>query len=174
MERVLVVESFSRSEGAAWAANLAQELTGHWPTDVVITHYHGDHANGVAGFRKDGGAPRIWTTPTTRKLLSEGRISAGRGDEAARAELIDGAVFGTYNEHFTWPIMETIVPYMCARHGHDINFVGCIIVRSNWEAQAEKQLMANRAAQMARDIGADGAIVTTNQRGQRFVETIGD
>jgi hypothetical protein len=87
-------------------------------------------------------------------------------------EMLDGAVFGTYNEHFTWPIMETIVPYMCARHGQDINFLGCIVVRSNWEAQAEKQLMANRAAQMARDIGADGAIVTTNQRGQRFVETI--
>lgn len=87
-------------------------------------------------------------------------------------ELVDGAVFGTYNEHFTWPVMETIVPYMCGRHGKDMNFAGCIVVRSNWEAQAEKQLMANRAAQTAKDIGADGAIVTTNQRGQRFVETI--
>lgn len=87
-------------------------------------------------------------------------------------EMIDGAVFGTYNEHVTWPLTESIVPYMCKRHGNDINFVGCIVVRSNWEAQAEKQLMANRAAQMAKDIGASGAIVTTNQRGQRFVETV--
>ena len=91
-ERVLVVESFARSQGAAWAAKQARELTGRWPTDVVITHYHGDHANGVAGFRKDGEAPRIWTTPTTRRLLSEGRSNAGRGDETARGELIDGAV----------------------------------------------------------------------------------
>jgi glycine reductase len=87
-------------------------------------------------------------------------------------EMIDGAVCGTYMENFTWPIMETIVPHMCSRHGEDFNFVGCIIVRSNWEAQAEKQLMANRAAQMALDLGAQGAIVTTNVRGQRFLETI--
>ena len=87
-------------------------------------------------------------------------------------EMIDGAVFGTYMEHFTWPIMETIVPHLCSRHGRDFNFVGCIVVRSNWEAQAEKQLMANRAAQMASALGANGAIVTTNQRGQRFVETV--
>ncbi|MEE9231137.1 MAG: glycine/sarcosine/betaine reductase component B subunit, partial [Acidobacteriota bacterium] len=86
-------------------------------------------------------------------------------------EMIDGAVFGTYMENFTWPILETIVPHLCSRHGSDFNFVGCIVVRSNWEAQSEKQLMANRAAQLARDLGAQGAIVTTNVRGQRFVET---
>jgi glycine reductase complex component B subunit alpha and beta len=87
-------------------------------------------------------------------------------------ELLDGAIGGAYNENFTWPILETIVPYMCGRHGSDFNFVGCIIVRSNWEAQIEKELMANRAAQLAVDVGARGAIVTTNVRGQRFVETM--
>jgi sarcosine reductase len=87
-------------------------------------------------------------------------------------ELLDGAVCGAYNENYTWPLLETIVPYMCSRHDIDFNFVGCIIVRSNWEAQAEKELMANRAAQLAVDVGAQGAIVTTNVRGQRFVETI--
>ena len=40
-------------------------------------------------------------------------------------EMIDGAVFGTYMEHFTWPIVETIVPHLCSRHGVDFNFVGC-------------------------------------------------
>ncbi|MDP6419837.1 MAG: glycine/sarcosine/betaine reductase component B subunit [SAR202 cluster bacterium] len=87
-------------------------------------------------------------------------------------EMLDGAVSGAYNENFTWPIMETLVPYMCSRHGIDFNFSGCIIVRSNWESQAEKQLMANRAAQLAVDTGVTGAIVTTNVRGQRFLETI--
>ncbi len=87
-------------------------------------------------------------------------------------ELMDGAVCGAYQENFTWPILETIVPHLAARHGVDLNFAGCIVVRSNWESQAEKQLMANRAAQMAADIGAQGAIVTTNVRGQRFLETI--
>jgi glycine reductase len=75
-------------------------------------------------------------------------------------------------ENFTWSIMETIVPHLCARHGKDLNFLGCIVVRSNWEAQAEKQLMANRATQLALDLGAQGAVVTTNVRGQRFLETI--
>ncbi|MDP6454658.1 MAG: glycine/sarcosine/betaine reductase component B subunit [SAR202 cluster bacterium] len=87
-------------------------------------------------------------------------------------ELIDGAICGSYQENFTWPILETIVPHMCSRHGEDFNFVGCIVVRSNWEAQAEKQLMANRAAQLAVNAGAQGAIVTTNVRGQRFLETV--
>ena len=88
------------------------------------------------------------------------------------SEVLDGAICGAYQENFTWPIMETIVPYMCARHGEDLNFVGCIVVRSNWESQTEKQLMANRTAQLAQLIGASGAIVTTNVRGQRFLETI--
>ncbi|HJN87378.1 MAG: glycine/sarcosine/betaine reductase component B subunit [Dehalococcoidia bacterium] len=87
-------------------------------------------------------------------------------------EVLDGAICGAYQYNPTWPIIETIVPHMCARHGTDFNFVGCIVVRSNWEAQAEKQLMANRAAQLAIDVGAQGAIVTTNVRGQRFLETV--
>jgi len=86
-------------------------------------------------------------------------------------EVMDGAVFGAYNENFTWPLTNTIVPYMCGRHGVDFNFLGVVVVRSNWESQAEKQLMANRAAQLALDAGAQGVIVTTNWRGQRFAET---
>ena len=89
-ERVLVVESFARSRGAAWAAQQARELTGRWPTDVVITHYHGDHANGVAGFRKDGESPRIWTTAATHELLPRGDRNDGRADAGARAEMFDG------------------------------------------------------------------------------------
>ena len=71
-------------------------------------------------------------------------------------------------QNFTWPILETLVPRLCAGHGIDFNFAGCIVVRSNWEAQAEKELMADRAARLALAVGAQGAIVTTNVRGQRF------
>ena len=46
------------------------------------------------------------------------------------------------------------------------------MVRTNWQEQWQKQLMANRAAQIASMLGADGAIVTTTIRGQRFVEAI--
>ena len=87
-------------------------------------------------------------------------------------EMVDGAVFGTYGAHVTWPLTNTIVLEMCRRHGKDFNFGGCIVCRTNWESMAEKQLMADRAAHLAKRIKADGAIVTTNIRGQRFVETI--
>lgn len=90
-ERVLVVESFASSKGAVWAARQARELTGRWPTDVVISHYHGDHANGVAGFRDGGAAPKVWTTSTTRELLAPSGENDGRVDTAARAALIAGA-----------------------------------------------------------------------------------
>ncbi len=87
-ERVLVVESFASAEGAAWVAKKAQELTGRWPTDVVLTHYHGDHTNGVAGFRKGQSHPAIWATPTTREpLLDTSGNNDGRGDQAPRDEI---------------------------------------------------------------------------------------
>ena len=91
-ERVLVVESFARPAGASWVASQAQALTGRRPTDVVITHYHGDHANGVNGFMGDGDTPRIWTTGKTKELLTkETPRNDGRGDESQRAGMFEGA-----------------------------------------------------------------------------------
>lgn len=90
-DRVLMVESFASAKGAGWAARQARELTGRWPTDVVITHYHGDHANGVTGLRDGDHTPTIWTTPTTHELITPSGRNEGRGDEAARKELIAGA-----------------------------------------------------------------------------------
>lgn len=67
---VLAIEGFNQPEGAAWLAARARELTGRWPTHVVLTHYHADHANGVAGY----GAARseivtLRVTATTRDLV---------------------------------------------------------------------------------------------------------
>ncbi len=87
-DRVLVFESFASSKGANWAARHARELTGRWPTDVVISHYHGDHANGVGGFRNGSESPRVWTTATTQELLAPSDQNQGRGDEAARTEML--------------------------------------------------------------------------------------
>ena len=87
-------------------------------------------------------------------------------------EMLDGAVAGTYMHHYTWPLTNTVALHMARGHGKDFNFLACIPLRSNWESQSDKQLMANRAAQMAQTVGAKGAIVTTNVRGQRFVETM--
>ncbi len=90
-ERVLVIESFASPKGAAWVARHTRELTGRRPTDVVVSHYHGDHSNGLAGFAQDGDAPRIWTTPTTSELLKPAGGNDGRGDREQRVALIAGA-----------------------------------------------------------------------------------
>ncbi len=91
-QKVLVIESFARGEGAAWAAARALELTGRRPTDVVITHYHGDHSNGLDGFAAEA-APRVRATPTTLELIraSGSGQDDGRGGRTERAALLDAA-----------------------------------------------------------------------------------
>ncbi|HJO80956.1 MAG TPA: glycine/sarcosine/betaine reductase component B subunit, partial [SAR202 cluster bacterium] len=61
---------------------------------------------------------------------------------------------------------------MCRRHGKTFNFLSCIIQRTNWTMQVEKEIAAERVAHLAAKIGAGAAITTTDIRGQRFVETI--
>ncbi|MDP7532948.1 MAG: glycine/sarcosine/betaine reductase component B subunit, partial [SAR202 cluster bacterium] len=87
-------------------------------------------------------------------------------------EVLDGAACGNFGRWLTWPLTNTIVLHMARRHGKDFNFLGCIMVRTMWEEQRQKELMANRAAVMASVVGADGAIVTPTLRGQRFLDTI--
>jgi glyoxylase-like metal-dependent hydrolase (beta-lactamase superfamily II) len=68
---VLAIEGFNQPEGAAWLAGKARELTGRWPTHVVLTHYHSDHANGVAGYVTGSDHPSIRSTERTRDLVVE-------------------------------------------------------------------------------------------------------
>ena len=66
----LVVEAFASEQGAAWVAEKARELTGRWPGLAVVSHYHGDHSAGSAGFASGGAAtPPIHATETTRNLV---------------------------------------------------------------------------------------------------------
>jgi hypothetical protein len=92
-------------------------------------------------------------------------------------EVLDGAVCGSFfsgdfYRWFTWPLTNSIVLHMCRRHGVDFNFLGCIMVRTMWEEQRQKELMANRAAHLATTLGAAGAIVTPTLRGQRMLDTM--
>jgi len=78
---VLVVEAFQTPEGSRWMAEKALELTGRWPTHVVVTHYHGDHSSGVAGFHgADHPGPGLHVTPTTQ-ALKEGGFSEETSSE---------------------------------------------------------------------------------------------
>ena len=84
---VIAVEGFNQPAGAAWLAARARELTGRSPTHVVVTHYHGDHANGVAGYlssESSSGKPAVRTTERTRDLVLEKNRPA---DEARTAAL---------------------------------------------------------------------------------------
>lgn len=65
---VLAIEGFFQPQGAAWLAARSRELTGRWPTDVLLTHYHADHVNGLAGYRTQNERPALRTSSATRDL----------------------------------------------------------------------------------------------------------
>jgi glyoxylase-like metal-dependent hydrolase (beta-lactamase superfamily II) len=78
---VLAVDAFFQPAGATWLAGKARELTGRRPTHVVLTHYHADHANGVAGYGADGVMPVVYATGTTRDDV----VARNRPPDDARA-----------------------------------------------------------------------------------------
>ena len=82
---VIAIEGFNEPAGASWLAAKARELTGRSPTHVVVTHYHADHANGVAGYLSPESAkPTLRTTERTRALVLERNKPA---DDARAAAL---------------------------------------------------------------------------------------
>lgn len=93
-------------------------------------------------------------------------------------ELLDGAICGGGFEAVsgggsTWIMANNpVVLELLRRHGKDVNFLGVIVQRTNWTNQSEYQLVADRTAYLGRQLGADGAIVTTDIRGQRWVGTM--
>ncbi|HEU0012259.1 MAG TPA: MBL fold metallo-hydrolase [Longimicrobium sp.] len=68
---VMVIEGFYQPKGAAWLAERTVELTDQWPSHIVLTHYHSDHANGVAGYLADCADPDVRATAVTRDLVLE-------------------------------------------------------------------------------------------------------
>jgi glyoxylase-like metal-dependent hydrolase (beta-lactamase superfamily II) len=87
---ILAIEGFNQPEGARWLGTKARELTGRWPTHVAITHYHADHANGVAGYAGDAARPVIRATDLTRSLVLERNLPA---DASRAAALRDAVLF---------------------------------------------------------------------------------
>jgi glyoxylase-like metal-dependent hydrolase (beta-lactamase superfamily II) len=93
---LLAVEGFYQPGGARWLTEQALALTGRRPTHVVLTHYHADHVNGVAGYGAGPEAPKVLSTETTRDLALErnqpaddSRAGALRDAEVLRAGALD-------------------------------------------------------------------------------------
>lgn len=88
---VLAIEGFNQVQGAEWMASQARQLTGKWPTHMVLTHYHADHSNGVAGYLS-GGHPAMRTTERTRELVLAKNLPA---DTARTGALSDVELLST-------------------------------------------------------------------------------
>jgi glycine reductase len=90
-------------------------------------------------------------------------------------EILDGALTGPYRTAFamSWTVANNpLLLDLYRRHGRDWNFLGVISLRTEWTTQAEKQLMANQTAKLARQLGAQGAVVTWDAGGNEFIEVV--
>lgn len=85
---VLAIEGFNKPEGAIWMAGKARELTGKWPTHVALTHYHSDHANGVAGYLNTSEHPVVRSTDRTRDLV----VERNKPEDPTRVAAVKGAI----------------------------------------------------------------------------------
>jgi glyoxylase-like metal-dependent hydrolase (beta-lactamase superfamily II) len=61
---LLMVEAFGSDDGARWMRERARELARREPTQVLLTHYHADHAGGLRAAREAGA--ELWCTARTR------------------------------------------------------------------------------------------------------------
>jgi glyoxylase-like metal-dependent hydrolase (beta-lactamase superfamily II) len=90
---VLAIEGFNMPAGAEWLATRAKELTGRWPTHVALTHYHSDHANGVAGYERPDARPVVHATELTRTQVLEKNLPA----DASRTDALKDVQYFTGN-----------------------------------------------------------------------------
>lgn len=87
---VLAIEAFMQPKGAKWWGEKAMELTGRWPTDVVSTHFHGDHTGGHKGYFTDKHKPNFWLTNTTKEDAEKSFSGRGmKGNEFQNVQTID-------------------------------------------------------------------------------------
>lgn len=90
-------------------------------------------------------------------------------------EILDGALTGPYRLAFavSWTLQNNpVLLELYRRHGREFNFNGVIVFRTEWTTQAEKQLMANQASKLAKELGAEGVLMTWDGGGNEFIEVI--
>lgn len=74
---VALIEGLVSPDGARWLAAQARELTGRDPDHVILTHYHGDHSNGLSAHYEDREAI-LHAAQTTLDTLRRGAEERGR------------------------------------------------------------------------------------------------
>ncbi|MBI4523397.1 MAG: hypothetical protein HY695_06240 [Deltaproteobacteria bacterium] len=81
-------------------------------------------------------------------------------------EIFDGALTtntyaggGMWETTWAW-MTQPVALELLRRHGKDLNFLGVILQRTRFENKFSKQVTAECTSQMARLLGADGAIIT--------------
>ena len=94
------------------------------------------------------------------------------------AELLDGAV--TCGEYH-WASMRNptifnqgnaLVRALYREHGRRLNFAGLVLMRGYEQTAADKQRAAEAAARLALELGANGAIITTDAGGNSHTDTM--
>jgi glycine reductase len=94
-------------------------------------------------------------------------------------EFLDGALTtdarrGNGGLISTWDWMnQPVVLKLLREHGKQLNFLGVILQRTRFLTETGKQVSAGCASQMARLLGADGAIITrTTPSGNNFMDAM--
>jgi len=92
-------------------------------------------------------------------------------------EVLDGAItkdvrVGTGHRPTTWSWMNpAVILELLRQHGKQLNFLGVILQRTRFETEFGKQITAACTSQMARLLGADGAISTRiSTSGNNFMD----
>ncbi|MGD9693793.1 MAG: MBL fold metallo-hydrolase [Phycisphaerales bacterium] len=85
-DATLVIEGQNTVAGGAWLSNAAKQLTGRYPTHLVLTHFHADHSGGLAGHLNADANPAIISTNATRHLLIDKYIEDPKYDAGVKPE----------------------------------------------------------------------------------------
>jgi glyoxylase-like metal-dependent hydrolase (beta-lactamase superfamily II) len=87
-EGVLAFDCYASAAGAGWLIEQSRAITGLPPTDVVLSHHHGDHTGGLGGFAQGSHRPQVWTTRAIRDRVAA-RAQGPAAEMLAAARLID-------------------------------------------------------------------------------------
>ena len=88
--------------------------TGRWPTHVVLTHYHSDHANGVGGYFTDAQHPALRSTERTRDLVIQRNVQPA---DPSRVAAMKDAVLLSPTESTTLDLGGRVI-HVIPRIGH--------------------------------------------------------